>query len=200
MFVAGGDNGQYGSQIWVKRAIGYTLVAVEVLSSRLLFVTVALGIDAIVGIISGHAPCVDDAEQDRREFWEQLTAMTERMKRKWTNITLLLGIDANARVGSVRSQYIGTARPDRENANGTSFRHFLEATHIYAYNTYVDAGRTWVSPKGGKEARIDYVGSSQPPVISQNRPRVVSGIELATSGREDHRVVAADVAIMFTPP
>jgi hypothetical protein len=143
---------------------------------------------------------VDDAEQDRREFWEQLTAMTERMKRKWTNITLLLGIDANARVGSVRSQYIGTARPDRENANGTSFRHFLEATHIYAYNTYVDAGRTWVSPKGGKEARIDYVGSSKPPLIAQNQPRVISGIELATSGREDHRVVASDVTIMFMPP
>eukprot|EP00973_Karenia_brevis_P053477 7431373-Karenia_brevis.AAC.1 len=110
------------------------------------------------------------------------------------NAHIILGIDANARVGSVKSKSIGLSAPNKENDNGERFRIYLEAVDLYAINTFSDAGNTWVS-SFGTESRIDYISSSVSPFTNPNSAEVLRSIELATAEREDHRVLACRMAL-----
>ena len=65
--------------------------------------------------------------------------------------------DANARVGSVQSSWIGPMRPEKENQNGRQPHQMLEEFDQMASNTFFSQGGfSWASSAGAK-ARIDYV-------------------------------------------
>ena len=98
---------------------------------------------------------------------------------------MLVGIDANARVGELQCDGIGPVAPAKENDNGARLREFLCETGLIAVNTFFDAGTTWTS-SFGTTARIDYVLSSRKLFDRTSCCSTCKEIDLATAIRDDH--------------
>ena len=101
--------------------------------------------------------------------------------------------DANARVGSVQSSWIGPMRPEKENQNGRQLHQMLEEFDQLASNTFFSQGGfSWTSSTAA-QARNDYVATPRQWASSL----VVAGthreIVLGTGDFTDHKVVYAKV-------
>eukprot|EP00973_Karenia_brevis_P049135 6815058-Karenia_brevis.AAC.1 len=75
---------------------------------------------------------------------------------KFPNAETVVLIDANGRVGSIPDMHVGTCQPEVVNENGEMLYGTLAELEMFAENTFVDAGHTWVSGHGTKH-RIDYI-------------------------------------------
>ena len=84
------------------------------------------------------------------EWWWQLEARIAQARR--AGELLLLLVDANGRVGSATSPFIGDAHPETENANGGRLHAALAAIDMCAPATFLDTGLekawTWQSAHG----------------------------------------------------
>ena len=195
MVVAGATPmGLYGNQLWIRADLQYKLQATNVHSPRLLQVDVLLQNCCEVIILVAHAPHEHDTVDNKNSFWALLLGVTLRAQLCKPAAHVLLCIDANARFGSVPSAYVGDTAPNCENDNGGRFRRFLEESALYALNTFYDAGHTWVS-SFGNATRIDYIASSVRPGPDVHFIEVLGDIELATSDREDHRLLAGGLSL-----
>ena len=191
MYIAGALDGSYGSQVWIRRGIHAEVIMANAVTPRIMTVAARLRGHEPIAIVSAHAPCLLSPPAARGAFWCELTRAAAALRTRWPSATLVVGIDANARVGSAASPHIGHAAPDVENDNGACLRHFLDQLELFAHNTFVDAGHTWTSGHG-TTSRIDFMCASCMPSAPA---RVLDTIELATSAREDHRVVASSVRL-----
>ena len=104
-------------------------------------------------------------------------------------------IDANARVGSIASSFIGCEEVDEEDENGARLREFAEGVGTHLENTYHPTGSTWVHTSGS-ESRIDYVGLTEKLHGTAKDPRVERDLELVLSCAEDHRAFSVEVELM----
>eukprot|EP00438_Fugacium_kawagutii_P011894 Skav219175 [mRNA] locus=scaffold648:409701:433350:- [translate_table: standard] len=109
-------------------------------------------------LASAHAPHEFADESLRFQFWTELRS---RLSTKRA-LPVILGIDANSRLGSEPSAAVGPWSPDPESPNGFLFRQFLEDVGLFLPTTFPstrwhsDQGSgTWLSPNGWK--RIDFV-------------------------------------------
>jgi hypothetical protein len=113
---------------------------------------------------------------------------------------VLVGIDANARVGELQCDGIGSKATEHENNNGARLREFLGESGLVAINTHFDAGATWTSSYG-TTTRIDYVLSSRRLFERITCCSTCDDIDLATAIRDDHKSLLAgfdDVATLFS--
>jgi hypothetical protein len=191
MYIAGALDGSYGSQIWIKKSIRAEVIMATAISPRIMTVAARLRGQQPLAIIAAHAPCLMSSPAVRGAFWCELARAASAMRARWPSAAMVVGIDANARVGSIMSPYIGALEVDPENDNGACLRYFLDQLELYAHNTFVKAGHTWTSGHG-TTARIDYICTS---VMPPAPACVLDTIELATSAREDHRVVASSIVL-----
>ena len=191
MFTAAANKaGSHGVQVWVSKACNFNLHTSRIMSPRLMGVVGALeskGCD--VRIISGHAPCEDDSIENKTQFYDDLQVLFDQLGKGPVQLTFL-GVDANARVGSVASECFGDLDRAIENNNGSLLRAFLSANSLFAANTFFPVGYTWRSAKG-PTARIDYVCTqlaAKPALVDSCVPR---NVDLSLCAKEDHRAVAA---------
>ena len=94
-------------------------------------------------VVSAHAP-IEAAEADAKSvFYQDLENAIQNVHNhyKKRNISLLnyLAVDANGKLGSVRSQAVGTVRVDSDNNTGLRLRCLLETFRLKAYNTMYDS-------------------------------------------------------------
>ena len=101
----------------------------------------------------------------------------------------MLGIDANARVGSNTLQFVGKFEACAENDNVAHFCVFLDSASSYACNTFAESWDAWVCRRWGATARIDYVCSDSPYDPNENHVRVEHAIDLTTTSEDGHRAV-----------
>ena len=123
MHVAGSRNGSYGSQVWVRRGLACDTIMSTAVSPRIMAVAMNVSVgrgSSVLAVMSVHAPILDAAESDKDMFWDQLLQCVSGVSGRWPDATVVLGIDANARVGMTASPYIGLCQPDVENTNGIS--------------------------------------------------------------------------------
>ena len=110
-------------------------------------------------ILVAHGPsdltnngCADD-------FWVECG---RSLGRRPCHSEVIVLADANARVGSVPSEHVGTHDAETENHSGRAFHQFLAAIGLWLPATFpachVGRSTTWTSPTGQESARIDYVG------------------------------------------
>ena len=106
--------------------------------------------------VSGHAPNDVADQQVKDSFWQMLDAQLS------SYTLILLGIDANARVGHDPPCGIGTFAGDFPNDNGYRFQAFVAQHRLSLPSTFESAALhpfedqgTWLSKGGWK--RIDYV-------------------------------------------
>ena len=199
MYRAGADtHGCYGVQVWVLHKLVRMVTAVNPISPRLLQVVIQIG-PLFLHVISAHAPIEDAEEVCKEAFWSSLRLLISAIGPGESNL-VLVGIDANARVGELQCDGIGSVAPAKENDNGTRLREFLCETGLAAVNTFYDAGTTWTSSYG-TTARIDYVLSSSKLFDRTSYCSTCKEIDLATAIRDDHTSLLAgfdDVAGLFS--
>ena len=139
-----------------------------------------------------HAPHNEDQLEINSFFWELAARKINLAKQRRPYAFLILFIDANARVGSVESPFLGLYGGDVENQNGEFFRIMLETTGLDAVNTFMQYETTWTSTYG-TVARIDYVCINRHQDSAIVSSGVTSAVDHTLAGHEDHRVLVAQI-------
>ena len=97
----------------------------------------------------GHAPHHGRPREERDQFWNEATSkVATELEKRTERLECVVLIDANARVGSIASSFIGSKDVDEEDENGASLREFVEGVGIHLENTYHSTGETWVHTSG----------------------------------------------------
>ena len=145
--------------------------------------------------VVGHAPHHGRPREERDQFWTELTSkVTTELEKRAEQVECVVLIDANARVGSIASSFIGSKDVGEENENGSGLREFAESVSIHLENTYHSLGGTWVHTSGS-ESRIDHVGLTEKLHSTAKDPRIERDLELVLSCAEDHRAFSVEVAL-----
>ena len=132
MFLAAGaSNGSYGCQVWVRAALQYVVQSVVVHAPRILQVDIVLHGCIDIIIISAHAPHELALVPHKDAFWELLLCAIAKSQRAKPNAHILLGIDSNAQVGSVRSNYIRTLEVPPPFARTTTVQSLVSSCRIH---------------------------------------------------------------------
>ena len=194
MLCAPGVRGNYGVQLWIRRSMRYELLAWDVVSARLLWAAVKHKNDCVVLYLVGHAPTEMASEKERSDFFDEASKAVQALSIRFTGAEVAFLIDANAKLGSVASEYIGGKECARENKNGSEVRMLLEKFALFAVNTFYEAGYTWKSSRGPTH-RIDYVLLSRRLYHGVHCCRVMREIDLTFSKWEDHSAVMVGVFV-----
>ena len=138
-----------------------------------------------------QAPPECAGEQERLLWWQHCKSVVQ--KSAVDTEVLVTMCDANARVGSVQSSWIGPMRPEKENQNGRQLHQRLEEFDQIASNTFfLQGGSSWTSSTGAK-ARIDYVAIPRQWASSLVVAGTHGEIVLGSGDFTDHKVVYAKV-------
>ena len=133
-FIAAGDaKGCFGPQLWVRRSSPLRALSFFARSVRIIEVMIARG-GEVWFAVSAHAPCEGATDVEKNFFYDDLSASVSKAKR--LGYKVLLFLDANARIGSTLSPYIGRCEIDAENDNGARLRGFAETFHLKVVNSF----------------------------------------------------------------
>ena len=138
-----------------------------------------------------HAPPEFAGEQERLLWWQRCKSVVQESA--VDTEVLVTMCDANARVGSVQSSWIGPTRPEKENQNGRQLHQMQEEFDQIASNTFfLQGGSSWTSSTGA-QARIDYVAIPRLWASSLVVAGTHGEIVLGSGDFTDHKVVYAKV-------
>ena len=158
-------------------------------SPRLLIVLVEAPALKLV-CISAHAPHGGADEATMLAWWEDLH---KSIPPKLRAIPTWVGIDANARVGTVETRAISSCGAEPQDDNGEFFQNFLHEHDLWVPSTWtanhIGPSTTWTHPGTGKRSRNDYIAISTHLQVTECRTWVAEEIDIATV-REDHSAVA----------
>ena len=198
------EKGQGGVDVVINKNIPYAYdsskplyltpqdVTVIAANSQCLFVKVKTDFTQWFMIIA-HAPhCGSDLRQ-KESFWSGLVHQVKDM-----GLPVVLMIDANARLGQLQQEGVGTFGAQKADENTPFFMKALEELHLAVPSTFEKYGidpkeeqGTWYHK--GKYARLDYVAI--PREWMKGRIRAcVQDVELAETYR-DHRLVWASMEV-----
>ena len=178
--------GSGGVQIWVANKFVKFVTAVVVRSPWLMRVVLTIS-KVTIHIMCGHSPYEDAPILRRTAFWDALSAeqaQTAEDKHAFT----LLGIDANAHVGSIPGPSVGECERQEENENGAALRAVTEESFLKLVNTFFSAGSTWTGSSGWT-SRIDYLGLDRRISDAVDECFVSEDVDLSTAEREDHHLL-----------
>ena len=196
-----------GIQFWIQNALPTTMGTLHIRPSdlRILSATsqrliVYLKHEAIRLIfIVAHAPSDGDPLQFER-YWKTTSEAIPNAYRHWKQIYL---VDANARLGSIESEYVSSFGGEDENTAGSLFHQWLTTHSLFAPQTFAQhhSGQhaTWTHANGGHKARLDYVLVDASLYSAAIRTWVSSQIDLSLE-RADHDCVCADIPLTLWPP
>ena len=185
-------SGAGGVQIWLSDRVARHVTAEAIVSPWIMYVCIRM--DRTYYLVCAHAPYEKAPQYRVAAFWDQLDGTLSSILRKDPGATILMGIDANARTGSVRCDAIGPCEPSDENENGGLFRATLSTYSLAAINTHHEAGFTWTGSRGHR-ARIDYMCAPVSFLPFVTTCRAVDEVDLATAVRDDHRPMLVKLEI-----
>ena len=163
-----------------------------VADSRLLIVRIrAKGLSLLVAV--GHSHHSRVSEEVRDAWWDDLARHLRRCAKAEDSLVLLL--DANARVGKPVSSGIGSLDADHESANGKRLRELVASFDLCLPSTFAchdGPSSTWLSPTG-TESRIDYVALPKDWLPSVARSWVSQDLDTVRAA-VDHKPCVVHVA------
>ena len=136
-------------------------------------------------VVVGHGPHSRRAEAERRLWWDGLHSSLASLVNPSEDLLFL--VDANARVGSHCSPFIGPDGAEKESPNGTLFHEFLQSWRLCLPATlgkHSGDHRTWTSPQG-TQSRLDFIAVPLTWLPSVVRTQVMPDIDLGHA-RADH--------------
>ena len=128
----------------------------------------------------------------REDWWRHLSDV---VRRKHENESILIMIDANAAPGSPDGRIVHGS-DHRTSSSTPLFREFAEDHDLCALNTtqaHQGTDKTWTDPSGERAYWIDYVLASQDLAAACTLSRVVPELDLG-HGMWDHEAVAAELS------
>ena len=147
-------------------------------------------------LVGGHAPHAGIDRRVTEEWWKALEKEVEAGAKGQEIVT---AIDANARVGGLKSEHIGGHQEEGESPNGELFHHYLTRTNQWLPATFgkcqVGDGKTIMYPNG-TTARLDFLAVP----LSWKSYRVRNEIRNDLTNRSslyDHRPVLLEVEGMM---
>ena len=184
-----------GCEVWVRKCVTgldskqYVVAPEHVLvchhTPRILVVRVAAPIMNVV-VVSAHAPTSYSKKLDKVDFWDTLVAALRSSTK--CNDDMIIGIDANAKLGDPSDMTVGTKGAEQEDYSGTRLRELAGEFSLVVVNTFSRChqgeDRTWRSPNGCKEFRIDYV--LVPVGWSEGASTKIDETALIVSKKRDH--------------
>ena len=201
-------NGTLGCEVWISKAfpqpggiskhVDSSSVVVCHTSPRMLLVT--LSTPAVkLAVLSAHAPTSGSQLCDIAEFWNEVeSALDRHLRSDWP---LVVGIDGNAKLGSVVSSDIGPLDADVENTSGSRLRSMASKYNLLVPSTFPKhhsgPSATWQGNAGQAPQRIDYIMVSSP-WVSDVSSRVAPEIDITTR-RRDHYVVTSTFKFRADP-
>eukprot|EP00969_Alexandrium_andersonii_P103558 4569504-Alexandrium_andersonii.AAC.1 len=90
----------------------YELLAWDVVSARLMWASIKHRNGCVVVYVVGHAPT--DGSRDAAAFYDELSGVVAGKTAKYEGAEVVVFLDANGKLGSVQSQFIGKCEPDIE--------------------------------------------------------------------------------------
>ena len=146
--------------------------------------------------VVAYGPQEDADCGEKNVFWCAICNELTKVRNAYPGATVILFIDANAKVGSITCSAIGGASADPENDNGGRLRLFCCEQRLTVVNTFIGSGSTWSGLLGDRH-RIDYVATG---TASVSRVRFCSAtpeVDISTfrAARYDHNPVVADVSL-----
>ena len=162
------SEGMEGCAIWIAcdlgdgdahKALSLKNCSVLVSEPRLLCVRlVAEGLSAVV--LSAHAPHAKSPADVRDTWWQHLSRVLAAVRKPSDSV--ILCIDANAKVGRPSSDRVGSFGAEIRTPNGLALETILHEANLFLPSTTaVQSGPspTWTSPSG-HTSRIDFVALS----------------------------------------
>ena len=164
--------GQGGVEIWINKSQPFAMItregqevpvylkpaSVTVIeaSSRILALRYA-DAEFQALLLCAHAPHEHTEDELREKFWERLGQVT----RGYDGWPVLVGIDANARVGSCTDPHVGGFAADIENVNGAALHNWLRDAALCLPTTFHETlwrseNRKFTWKSRGQWCRIDY--------------------------------------------
>ena len=189
-----------GTQLWISRVFKFQQKAltvshrwIQVYHSTSQSLCVAFSAPWLrLMIVVGHAPSGGDEPSEA--FWRTLAHSIPQSHRGWPTIFLL---DANARVGSIQSEAVGSWGATEENTNGALFHQWLIDHHLFLPQTFAThhsgSHDTWEHGRGVR-ARLDYVALDESLRHPNLRTSVLEDLDLGIQ-RLDHMAVRADIPL-----
>ena len=109
-------------------------------------------------VIAVHAPHSGQSLKDIQDWWTQLVHSLPRQYADWPRILLA---DANAEVGALPNEFIGTHQAGSHNLKSEPFVDFVVEQGVFLPSTFASHHQgersTWLHPNGSA-SRIDYIG------------------------------------------
>ena len=186
-----------GVQLWVSKVFAFAHRPLHVQSndlhilhstSRRLIVKIETSWLRLVVAVC-HAPSSSTFEE-ATQYWNATTAAIPKKYKQWPLIALC---DANARVGSVTSQAIGSQGEEEQNPPGEALHQWILEQDMIIPQTFpefhVGPNATWQHSKGAV-ARLDYVIVDKCFAQPGTQTWVSSTIDVTTK-KDDHQVVCA---------
>ena len=184
--------GRGGCELWVTKELKPNKRNVRLLHSEPELLLASLELPKCrCFVLIFHAPPECAGEQERLLWWQHCKSVVQESA--VDTEVLVTMCDANARVGSVQSSWIGPMRPEKENQNGRQLHQMLEEFDQIASNTFfLQGGSSWTSSTGA-QARIDYVAIPRQWASSLVVAGTHGEIVLGSGDFTDHKVVYAKV-------
>ena len=205
-FIAEGQHGQGGIEIWVNvqhfhdkwgESFHFSKDAcIWHQSHRILALAIrhpGLQLD----VISCYAPQKGRPDHEIRSWWHELTQVIDQRPRSEQHVPLILAGDMNCRLGSICDAHIGDSDADFEDVGGKEFHQTCRQHDLMVVNTFGHlhrgTGWTYTSPLGHR-SRVDYVAVSRTIDEGIKESKVHEDIDLM-NGDQDHHVVGVHLQV-----
>jgi exonuclease III len=190
---SGNEKGSNGVAIILLKDASKSLVSYNPISDRMLVIRLNAKPAPMV-IIQVYAPTTTHTEAEIDEFYTQLQAVKDTLKKR--EVCIIMG-DFNAKVGEGldTERGIGSYGLGERNEAGEKLAEFCEINHMMLTNTYFSHHKrriyTWISPGDRFRNQIDYVAINKERFTSVLDSRAVPGADCDT----DHALVVTKIRI-----
>ena len=189
------DQGSLGVQLWLRLSSQFRTVMINPCSPRLLLAVLEKRRSRVITIVF-HSP-IEHNDEEAETAWLLLETEFDKVRSHFPDASVAVMVDANGRVGSVTSEYLGSAAAKAENKNGERLRCFCEHAQVYATNTFCDAEYTWTGSRG-HTSRIDYLLLSRDLFQDHQDCRANREVDLSTATRDDHALLQVTSSLAET--
>lgn len=167
-------------------------VSIVVASPRALIIRLCTPVLRCI-VVAGHAPHTGHTDEEVKHWWVQLGRQIPSKYNDWPRILLC---DANARVGSVATSFLGEFQAETETSKSEFFRTFLQDQGLWLPATFAKTqrseGGTWRHPNG-TWLRGDYIGLPVQWAFDECSAFIDEQIDVSTV-KEDHRTAVVTFA------
>eukprot|EP00435_Cladocopium_sp_Y103_P042722 s918_g11.t2 len=149
-------------------------------------------------VVAAHAPHTGATDLEIEQWWRDLCRRVPPKYADWERILL---VDANARVGSIPSDSVGTWQAEADTDKSMHFLDYLHEQALWLPATFetcqIGPGGTWLH-NNGCWLRNDFVGIPYSWKSGEVKAYVSTDIDLSTV-KEDHAVAILEVKVRGTP-